>query len=754
MKRKLIAVTLIAVLICVGLGNTVACTPTPTQWEGGFELLGYNLPPDNDTSWAVALGDVDGDEDLDIIFANYDQNRLYLNNGAGVFTDATSTNLPADSDNSFAVALGDVDDDGDLDIIFANRDEQNRLYLNNGAGAFTDATSINLPADIDDSEGVALGDVDGDGDLDIIFANAEYPEGQQNRLYLNSGNGTFTDHTSTNLPVDSDRSDGVALGDVDGDEDLDIIFANSSYPAGGQNRLYLNSGNGTFTNDTSNLPADSDLSTGVALGDVDGDEDPDIIFANYDQNTLYLNSGNGTFTNDTSNLPADSDDSEGVALGDVDGDDDLDIIFANNEQNSLYLNSGNGTFTNDTSNLPALSAYVCGVALGDVDGDDDLDIVLADRFNQNRLYLNDGGGVFTDATSTTLPSDSDWSCDVALGDVDGDDDLDAVFANSGFGGGQNRLYLNDGGGAFTDATSTSLPALSDCSAGVALGDVDGDGDLDIVFANGDGFEGQQNRLYLNNGAGAFTDATSTNLPADSDESFDVALGDVDGDDDLDIILANRDQNRLYLNNGAGVFADATSTNLPAGEAIGGVALGDVDGDDDLDIVFADWGQDRLYLNNGNGTFTNDTSNLPSDDDETEGVALGDVDGDGDLDIILANGWGKRNRLYLNRGEGTFRVASPSYLPLDSDYSADVALGDVDCDGDLDIIFANDTYGWSENRLYLNNGAGVFADATSTNFPALSSASEGVALGDVDGDDDLDIIFANNGQNRLYFNRQS
>ena len=690
------------VLLLVVTSVALSCTPTPTQCGGVFELLGYNLPPDNDTSWGVALGDVDGDGNLDIIFANYGQNRLYLNNGAGVFTDATSTNLPVDSDDSFAVALGDVDDDGDLDIIFANRDEQNRLYLNNGAGVFTDATSTNLPVDSDRSIGVALGDVDGDGDLDIIFANAEYPEGQQNRLYLNSGTGAFTDATSTNLPVDSDRSIGVALGDVDGDEDLDIIFANSSYPEGGQNRLYLNNGAGVFTDATSiNLPEDSVLSTGVALGDVDGDEDLDIIFANYDQNRLYLN-------------------------------------------------SGNGTFTNDTSNLPAVSSYSVGVALGDVDGDDDLDITFANRARQNRLYLNNGGGAFTDATSTNLPADSEYSRGVALGDVDGDGDLDIIFANGYPGGDQNRLYLNNGGGVFTDATSTNLPSDIDASKDVALGDVDGDGDLDIIFVNYD----EQNRLYLNNGGGAFTDATSTNLPADS-KTRAVALGDVDGDEDLDIIFANPEQNRLYLNSGNGTFTDATSTNLPAGGAIvTDVALGDLDGDYDLDIIFANWNQSSLYLNNGNGMFTNNTTNLPADYGSSDSVALGDVDGDGDLDIILGNYYGEQNSLYLNHGEAKFTDATSTYLPLDSDNSVDVALGDVDCDGDLDIIFANGRSGNQQNRLYLNSGAGVFTDVTSTNFPSDIDESQGVALGDVDSDGDLDIIFINSDQNKLYTNTGS
>jgi len=375
----------VAVLLTVILFLGVLFSRPVWGQSGAFELAADNLPSDVNWNWDVALGYTDGDGDLDIVLANQGRERLYLNDGSGVFADAPLTAFPDNDDNSWGVALGDVDSDGDLDAIFANT-FQNRLYLNDGSGVFSDVTLTRLPADEDDSRGVALGDVDGDGDLDIVLATRL----GRNRLYLNDGSGVFRDAPSGNFPGDGGNTRGVALGDVNGDSALDIVFANKD----GQNRLYLNDGAGVYR---------------------------DVTLAQF---------------------PEDYDNSRGIAIGDIDGDRDRDIIFAN-------------------------------------------------RRGRNRLYVNDGSGVFDGATAVRLATRSDWSLDVAMGDIDGDRDLDIIFASFDE---QNRLYLNDGAGAFEEVTATQLPVDSDGALGVALGDIDGDRDLDIVFATG-----KKNRLYINLG---------------------------------------------------------------------------------------------------------------------------------------------------------------------------------------------------------------------------------------------------------------
>jgi len=612
-----------------------------------------------------------------------------------------------------------------------------------------------LPVDTDFTASIALADVDGDGDLDALLGNglSYWPDGaQQNRLYLNDGNGVFTDATAQ-IPADTDVTRAVALGDVDGDGDLDAFLGNH----GSQNRLYLNDGYGFFTDATAQLPIVEDATLALALGDVDGDGDLDAYIANTDgrEDCLYLNDGEGVFTEAAEPIPWGGS-TVAVALGDVDGDGDLDVLLATYRdaypnQTLLLLNDGNGTFTNASNQIPG-DAGARAVALGDVDADGDLDAFVGHTDYQNRLFLNDGTGIFTDA-SVQIPVEGDATSSVAFGDVDGDGDLDVFLGNNG---GQNSLYLNDGTGVFTDA-SDQIPEDGDHTVPIALGDVDGDGDLDALLGNGNYFLlafDPENHLYLNDGNGVFTDTADATLqiPADLDWTRAVALGDVDGDGDLDALLGNRYQNRLYLNDGTGVFTDATA-QIPVDESYtNAVALGDVDGDGDLDAFLGNatpYRQNRVYLNDGNGVFVDATSHIPVDLHRTFAVALGDVDEDGDLDAFIGNGSGddnEPNRLILNDGFGFFNDAT-SQIPPDVDGTAAIALGDVDGDGDLDAFVGN----YGQNRLYLNDGTGIFTDATAQ-IPMDGDATSAVALGDVDGDGDLDAFLGNhyNG-NRLYLN---
>ena len=277
-----------------------------------------------------------------------------------------------------------------------------------------------------------------------------------------------------------------------------------------------------------------------------------------------------------------------------------------------------------------------------MDGDGDLDALFGGGIH-DRLYLNDGTGVFSDMTVGLLPTHWDWTSSVAFGDMDGDGDLDAVIGN--WDSGQNRLYLNDGIGMFSDATPTHWPIDSDWTTCVALGDVDGDGDLDVLF--GQGWPIYQNRLYLNDGTGVCSDVTASQLPTDTDGTSSVAFGDMDGDGDLDAVIANGGRNRLYRNDGTGVFSSEDLPPHPSNHAPYGVALGDLDGDGDLDALMATSGQNRLYLNDGSGLFLDATiASIPANLDWTPAVGLGDVDGDGDLDALLGY-WDVDNHLYLN-----------------------------------------------------------------------------------------------------------
>ena len=333
-----------------------------------------------------------------------------------------------------------------------------------------------------------------------------------------------------------------------------------------------------------------------------------------------------------------------------------------------------------------------GVAWGDCDGDGDLDLYVSNTLGDaNKLFRNDGAGVFSDATSGPL-GDTSNGMGIAWGDYDNDGDLDLYLVNGG--GHANKLFRNDGGGTFVDATSGPL-GDAHSGQGMAWGDYDNDGNVDLYVANGGS---DANKLFRNNGDGTFLDATSGPL-GDTGACVGVAWGDYDNDGDLDLYLSRANQtNKLLRNDGGGVFVDATSGPLGDAGLGAGVDWGDYDNDGDLDLYLANWGtSNKLFRNDGGGTFADATTGPLGDTGQSRGVAWGDYDNDGDLDLYLTN-WGTANKLFRNEGGGTF-VDAMSGPSGDTGAGTGVAWGDYDNDGDLDLYVA--CYGQA-NRLFRND----------------------------------------------------
>ncbi len=312
---------------------------------------------------------------------------------------------------------------------------------------------------------------------------------------------------------------------------------------------------------------------------------------------------------------------------------------------------------------------------------------------------------------------------VALGDLDHDGDLDAFVANAlheSSPSNANKVWVNDGNGNFSDS-GQSLGKLD--SNAVALGDLDSDGDLDAFVGNT-----VTNTIWLNDGAGTFHDSGQQ---LGTNESHAVAFADVDSDGDLDVYVANNgQQNALWLNNGVGEFTLSSQDlgNLDSYSA----AFGDLDGDCDVDLFVTNYSPslaNQVWLNDGNGRFTDTGQRLGNAQSYT--AVLGDLDRDGDLDAYVANG--NTDEIWLNNGDGTFQI-SPQSLDTDSGFGA--ALGDFDADGDLDL-FLPIYSGGNGVHIWLNDGTGQFGEQIV--IAEEDAANFFVALGDLDGNDTLDAF---------------
>ncbi|MDC0314014.1 FG-GAP-like repeat-containing protein, partial [Flavobacteriales bacterium] len=461
-------------------------------------------------SYGISLADLDGDGDIDAFVANYNgQNKVWLNNtDLNLSFSATPANCDSTCDGTASVMLESSiffnylwDDpnaqttdtavglcEGTYNVTVT--DANNCVTATGGvavyctnpaptcAGLFPFETDINgLVTEYTTS--INWGDFDNDGDLDaVITANSS-----DSKIFLNDGMGSFTLDQYLSHP-DGDTYD-AATGDIDLDGDIDIVIIGHS-----NNAVYLNDGTGQFVNTGQNFTFGSYLFEAIdELKDLDGDGDLDMFITNSQHSEVWLNNGFGFFTN-TGQSIGDFTNSSNVVLGDIDGDGDVDAVTAGGYC-EVFLNDGTGNFTPQGYNI---QSYGSAFDLGDIDNDGDLDLV------GSTIWFNDGLGNFSDSWQANIPNGDIYK----LGDFDNDNDLDLYIAENY---NLNYLFLNNGSGYFVSSGQIINTNNDDYSHHVSVGDLNGDGYLDITNSNYD--DGANPSILFNQSSPTLSSSTST-----------------------------------------------------------------------------------------------------------------------------------------------------------------------------------------------------------------------------------------------------
>jgi hypothetical protein len=297
---------------------------------------------------------------------------------------------------------------------------------------------------------------------------------------------------------------------------------------------------------------------------------------------------------------------------------------------------------------------------------------------------------------------------------------------------------------FQDASAARLPtgSLGGKCMDVDQGDVDGDGDIDLALAQ----ENATNIVLLNSGSGVFALSAGA-VGGGNGDNEDVRLRDFDGNGSLDMLTVHEDDgvHALLINDGAGSFSDMSSL-IPVNSTANAAEVIDLNNDLRLDILLGNRGTNIVLIQQADGSFVDDTTNRPIGAATTQDLLLLDIDGDTDLDLFVANESG--NKLYVNNGSNEFADETATRLPNLIQESREADAADIDNDGDMDIIVGNVTFQTNSsdaNQLLLNDGAGVYSDATATGLGSVenTSSSYTIKFFDIDSDGDPDILTPRN-----------
>ncbi len=795
------------------------------------------LPVSIENGQAAAIGDYDNDGLVDIAIGKYPEVLLYRNTGGGNFVLQPGA-LPVTGANG-SLDWGDYDNDGDLDIVISGNSGTEgkfvKVFRNNGGGTFSEQQSIVLA-------GMAFGtvkwiDYDNDGYIDLNISGMTNDAFYNTRIYRNNGNNNFTEQTSISLSGTSNSS--IDWGDYDNDGDADLLYTGDVIFSS-LTKLYRNDGNNTFTEQTLvNLPR---VNYGTARwGDYDSDGDLDILISGFTGvfsnpiSRIYINEGNGSFTEDASAiLPGTG--SASAAWGDYDKDGDLDILLVGNTINSSFARIYRNEL-NIVNNAPVAPS---GITSTVVKSDVTLrwKSIRTDNTPYKAITYNLKTGTTSGGINIMTPHSASNGSRRLATPGNAFQDTSFIFRKMTFGTYYWSVQGIDNGFAGSPFSAEGSFTVSPVQAGsLSARIVDnnslllkwdrGNGDRCAVFAkqtasgtaspvNNAGYVadpeigfGSQigssgwycvyngradsvlvtgllaSKLYsfhifeymgnfgseqyftqtADGNPGVFSTSLfteQTGITLNSGLYNNVSWGDYDNDGFIDLLIPGM-PSRIYRNNGNNTFTEKTGIALPS-VTHGSAEWGDYDKDGDLDIIItgatvqypASVPVTKIFRNDGSDVFTEQTS-IILDQLLYSSAAWGDYDSDGDLDLVLSGATGNDpnyvpvSKIYRNNGNNSF--THQSQITLTPLYRGSNRWIDYDNDGDPDLVMTgsldNGPYWEGVTKIYRNNGNGTFTDQMISGLNGAGYSS--TAWGDYDNDGDQDMIFTKHGAMILYRN---
>ncbi|HYO68252.1 MAG TPA: FG-GAP-like repeat-containing protein, partial [Archangium sp.] len=630
---------------------------------------------------------------------------------------------------------GDFNGDGKLDLVVApSSSETLSLLLGLGNGSFRPPLHQTLRHNM---HRFIAGDMDGDGVEDLLWPD------DYGSLWVarNLGSGGFMDPVSYRMTYSTlinTPDDSIALADFDGNGSLDVATIGGSSSSALTLGIRANAGDGTLGAFVSKLSVTADTLLAAADLDEDGRKDLLAIGRGWMGSAVLLSNGNGTFRTRSITAP----EADTLLVDELDGDGHLDLVLARkgtSEEVQVHLlrGDGQGGFSAaervDTLTDTNNSTTTLGLTAVDLDRDGLKDLVVTLEW-KNALAVLRGKGAGSFEPAVLMPAGR-GPVALATGDFDGDgrEDVASVQNHSE----DVRVWSNG-------PESLSLPEGP--GGARAQGDFNGDGKMDLVSAAGT----DSVQVHLAGGAEGLRAQTPV---AVGGPAFNLVVGHVDGDAALDVLVRSGVTGAttlaVLLGNGDGTFRRAA--DLSVGASPGHAALGDVNGDGRTDLVCQVSYQPepsyhtrevRVFAGQGDGTFAAPT--VVTTSPNPNALALGDLDKDGALDLVVAqDSPGGGVLLLKGRGDGTFLPPVHVSTSGAGQYSGHIVLADMNGDGFLDVVRSNSI----DNSVHVLMGWGRWAAWDARSYPAGGNCAF-VSVLDFDGDGERDVLCANPGMDSV------